>query len=79
VSQLTVGDEAFVGTSATRLANPNASARKATDIGVSMNWYLNRNIKVQLTYDQTTFEGGAPGGQDQNDEKILFTRFQAHY
>ena len=44
-----------------------------------MNWYLNRNIKLQLTYDQTSFEGGAPGGQDQDDEKILFTRFQAHY
>ena len=79
VSQLTVDDEAYVGTSATWLANPNASARKATDIGVSLNWYLNRNIKLQITYDQTSFEGGAPGGADQDDEKIFFTRFQAHY
>jgi phosphate-selective porin OprO/OprP len=79
VSQLTVDDEAFVGSSATRLANPNASARQATDIGVSLNWYLNRNIKLQLTYDQTSFDGGAPGGGDQNDEQIFFTRFQAHY
>jgi phosphate-selective porin OprO/OprP len=79
VSQLTVDNEAFIGSAATRLANPNASARKATDFGLSMNWYLNRNIKLQLTYDQTSFEGGAPGGADQDDEKILFTRFQAHY
>ena len=79
VSELTVDDEAFVGSAATQLANPNASARKATDYGVSLNWYLNRNIKVQFTYDQTTFEGGAAGGLDQNDEKIFFTRLQAHY
>ena len=79
VAQLTVDNAAFVGSSATWLANPNAAARKATDVGVSMNWYLNRNIKLQLTYDQTSFEGGAPGGRDQDDEKVLFTRLQAHY
>ena len=79
VAQLTVDDAAFAGSTATWVANPNTSARKATDVGLSVNWYLNRNIKLQLTYDQTSFEGGAPGGQNQDDEKILFTRFQAHY
>jgi hypothetical protein len=58
-----VDDDAFVGTSSThQLANPNLSARKATDVGLVLNWYLSRNIKVQLNYEETKFDGGAAGG-----------------
>ena len=55
------------------------SARPALDIGVGLNWYLNRNLKIVLGYDQTKFDGGAPNGGDREDEKVLFTRFQVAY
>lgn len=54
------------------LLNPNLSTQSASDFGVGINWYLNRNIKLQLNYDQTRFTKGAENGVDRPDEKILF-------
>lgn len=48
------------------------AARKAQDFGVGINWYLNRNIKLQLDYNQTHFNGGT----DRVDENVLFSRAQ---
>ncbi|ARO88787.1 porin [Nitrosospira lacus] len=56
--------------------NPSTSARKAKDIGVGINWHLNRHIKLQLNYHHTTFEHGAADGADRPDEKVLFSRLQ---
>lgn len=78
-SELKVDDDNFVGSAATRFADPAASARKATDVGLVLNWYWNRNIKVQLNYDQTRFSGGAANGADLPDERILFSRLQAFF
>ena len=40
-----------------------------------LNWCLNSSVKVQLTYDHTTFTGGtSPLLKD--DEHVLFTRAQ---
>ena len=61
------------------LADPNASARESRDTGIGVNWYFNRNFKIQVNYDQTKFHGGAAGGADQPTEKALFTRFQANF
>ncbi len=69
-------DDAFVGSSATWLANPAQSAREAREVGVGLNWYLNRNIKVQINYEETHFDGGATFG-DRATEKVILTRFQA--
>ena len=52
------------------------SARKAKGWGAGFNWYLNRNIRIALDYEQTRFEGGAAGGADRPNEKVLFNRFQ---
>jgi phosphate-selective porin OprO/OprP len=68
-------EEAFVGSAATQLANPSQSAREAREIGVGLNWYLNRNIKVQINYEETHFDGGAVNG-DRAAEKVILTRFQ---
>lgn len=78
-SALEVDADVFTGSSTARLADPAASARRATDYGVVLNWYLNRNIKVQANYDQTRFQGGAAGGRDLPTERILFTRLQAAF
>lgn len=79
VSRLDIDDDAFAGAAGTRLADPSASARSATDVGLTLNWYLNRNIKIQTSYDQTRFDGGAAGGRDAPDEKVLVTRLQAAF
>lgn len=58
------------------LFNPSTSIQSANDFGVGINWYLNRNIKLQLNYDQTHFSKGAENGMSRPDEKILFSRLQ---
>lgn len=71
--------DAFAGAAGIRLADPAVSARKAKDTGIGANWYLNRYVKLQVNYDQTSFEGGAAAGADRPDEKVLFTRVQIAY
>jgi len=76
VSKLSVDSDAFIGGSTARLANPSSQAAKATDYGIGLGWDLNRQFRIMLDYDQTTFQGGAPNGADRPDEKVLITRFQ---
>ncbi len=72
VHELSVDADAFTGGAAS-FANPATAARKARAAGVGVNWYLNQNVKWQLDYDVTHFDGGAATG-DRPDEKALFTR-----
>jgi len=67
-------DDAFLGGAAS-YADPAVSARKASAYGVGLNWYLNENLKWVLDYEQTSFDGGAAGGEDRDDEKVFLTRF----
>jgi phosphate-selective porin OprO and OprP len=67
-------DDAFVGDAAS-FADPANAARQATAYGVGLNWYLNENLKWVLNYDHTSFDGGAPGGADREDEDAFLTRF----
>jgi len=55
-----------------------SSARKVRSWGVGANWYLNRNIKLSLDYDQTDFDGGSakPGNVTAQDERVIMTRAQ---
>ena len=39
------------------LANPAAFATEATSSGVGLNWHLNKNVKLNLNYEQTGFKG----------------------
>lgn len=78
-SGLSIDDAAFQGAASTRFADPSVSARAATDIGLTLNWYLNKNIRLQTSFDQTRFEGGATGGRDLPTEKVLFSRMQAAF
>ncbi len=57
-------------------ASRATSASSATDIGVGINWFLNRNLKLQLNYDLVTFEDGAAAGGDREDEKVIQSRIQ---
>jgi phosphate-selective porin OprO/OprP len=56
------------------------SARSATGVGVGINWWLNRNLKIQLDYERTAFEGGANGSavdpDDRQTEHVIQSRIQ---
>lgn len=68
--RLTVGDEAFPV-----YADSTTQAREASGLGVGLNWYLNRNVKLVTSYEQTRFKGGAATG-DREKEHVLFSRVQ---
>lgn len=51
------------------------SVSKAQDFGVGINWYLNRNVKFQIDYNQTHFNQGAVDSH-RPTEKVLFSRMQ---
>ena len=70
VGELNVDSNAFGD-----FADPKKSAETASSWGLGLNWYLNKNLKFSLDYDQTSFDGGAADG-DRPDEKALFTRLQ---
>ena len=76
VGQLDVDSDAFAnyGTAAKSdyLADSTKSASEAMNWGVGLNWYLNRDVKLMLDYDQTKFKGGAAQG-DRPDEHALFS------
>jgi phosphate-selective porin OprO/OprP len=54
-------------------ADITKSARKATAVGVALNWFPNKNFKQTVSYERTTFEGGAATG-DRKAENALFLR-----
>ncbi|HWQ92755.1 MAG TPA: porin, partial [Clostridia bacterium] len=76
-SELDIDDDAFPA-----FSNPATSARGAQEFALGVNWYLNRNIRLNTSFAHIHFFGaGAPGAQapaavSQNDENVLFTRFQ---
>jgi len=78
VGELSIDDAAFVGGPAS-LADINASASKASNYGIGLNWYLNRNLKISTDYNVTSFDGGAAGGQNRETERALFSRVQFTY
>jgi phosphate-selective porin OprO/OprP len=55
-------------------ANPASAPRMARAIGAGANWYLDRNFKIQLDYEVTSFEGGLGTG-NRPDERVLTTQF----
>lgn len=70
VGQLDVDDAAFP-----LYANPASSASAATSWGVGLNWYLNRNVKLNFNYEQTEFDGGTSEFL-KSGEKVFLTRAQ---
>jgi phosphate-selective porin OprO and OprP len=75
VNALDVDQEAFdLG-----LADLGKSARKARARGVGLNWYLNGNLKEMLSFERTTFTGGAAGKTDRPAENALFFRSQVSF
>jgi phosphate-selective porin OprO/OprP len=59
-------------------ASLTGSAQAARSWALGLSWYLNRNLRVLLDYERTSFERGAATG-DREDEKVLFSRFQVAF
>lgn len=74
VGQLDMDDGAFP-----LLANPLTAARQATSWGLGLNWYLNKNVKLNLDYEQSDFSGGEMNPLLANGEKLIFTRVQLSF
>jgi phosphate-selective porin OprO/OprP len=69
--RLDIDDDAFP-----LFADLAKSAATASSWGLGLNWYLTSNFKLVANYTQTTFDGGAAGGRDREDEQAFFTRAQ---
>ncbi|MBI5904030.1 MAG: porin [Deltaproteobacteria bacterium] len=72
-SELRVDDDAFP-----TFASPTSAVKKASAWAGGINWYVNRNAKVALTYEETKFTGGASVG-DREKERVLLSRVQLAY
>ena len=70
ISELDVDDDLFPS-----FADPDATATKATSWAAGVNWHLNRNVKFQLNYEQTDFDGGTTDFLE-DGEKVIFARAQ---
>jgi phosphate-selective porin OprO/OprP len=63
-------------------ANPDTSASRAQAWSVGLNWFLNKNIRLNASYSHTTFTGGggagssAPATVTRQAESVFFTRIQ---
>ena len=55
-------NDVYTGSAASQLANPAQSAHRARERAIGLNWYLDRNLKVQINYEETRFDGGSSGG-----------------
>lgn len=71
--QISFDPAAFIDGSSS-FANPATAPRSARAIGTGVNWYLDRNFKIQLDYEVTRFEGGATGG-NRPSERVLTSQF----
>jgi len=82
--ELNIDDNVFVGATNIRLADPSKNADSAKVWSVGLNWYLNKNIRANLSYSRTTFSsyGGtkfAAGNVVSQPENVLFSRLQLSF
>jgi phosphate-selective porin OprO/OprP len=64
-------------------ANPTTSSSEARAWSAGLNWYLNKNLRLDASFSHTTFTGGgsgsattAPGVVTRQPENVFFTRLQ---
>lgn len=72
-NELDVDDEAF-----TTFASATSSATEARGWAVGLNWYLNKNIKFAVDFEETSYAGGATT-VDRQTEQLVFTRAQVSF
>lgn len=83
-AEVDIDDDAFAGTAATRLANPDVSASGVTTYGVGLNWYLSKAVRVNLDYFHNEFDlapgaNPAAGAVVSDDEQTVIARVQLSF
>jgi phosphate-selective porin OprO/OprP len=76
-ADLDVDDKAFPN-----FANPATSASEARPWAVGLNWYLNKNIRMNTSFSRTIFKGKidpAVATVTRQPEEVLFTRLQLSF
>ncbi|HEV2692559.1 MAG TPA: porin [Verrucomicrobiae bacterium] len=78
---LDIDSDVFSGTSVTQLADPTKNASGAQAWSVGLNWYLNKNVRANLSYSHTAFDtfGAskiAAGNVGAQPESVIFSRLQ---
>jgi phosphate-selective porin OprO/OprP len=80
-AELDIDDDAFPV-----FSNPDSSATAAHAWSVGLNWYLNKNLRVNTSFSRTTFDGGgqstaltAPATITRQPEQAFFTRLQLSF
>ena len=78
-ASLSVDSKAF----ADGFASPTKNADGANAWSVGLNWYLNRNVRADLSFSHTTFDGftgkASPGTVPAQAENALFSRIQVAF
>ncbi|HEU6448370.1 MAG TPA: porin [Verrucomicrobiae bacterium] len=57
-------------------SNPGTSASAAHEWAVGVNWFLNKNLRVNASFSHTQFVDGNSGAVTKQPENVLFTRVQ---
>lgn len=78
IGQVSIDGDAFTQVGGQRLA-ATGSAEEALGWGAVLNWYLNQNVKAQLSYDHTEYNGYAGGQGDRPDEDVIVGRLQVAF
>lgn len=85
---LNIDKDAFTGEDGSLGANDAfaqapRSARSAENLGVGLNWYPNKAVRVSLDYETTIFEWGGGGTRfepdNRPDERVLLGRVQVNF
>jgi phosphate-selective porin OprO/OprP len=74
IEHLAIGSEAFP-----TYADPAVSAREANAWGLAATWYLTRGLKINASFEHTSFTGGTAGGSDRATENSVITRLQVAF
>jgi len=72
-SELTLDDKTFP-----TYGDTTKSVEGIQSFAAGINWYLTKNLQSSLTYEESSFDGGASKG-DREFEKVLFARFQVSF
>lgn len=78
-SELNVDDKAFDDAAGIRFANAASTTESASSWAAGLNWYLNKYVKLQTTYEQTKFDSAFTNVRDRDTERVLFSRFQVSF
>ncbi len=80
--QLDLDRSIFSRKPALSYADPAVSAKEAQAWSVGLNWWMNKNVRVNGSFTRTTFSGGggagaaAPATVTRQPENVIFTRVQ---